>query len=375
MPINITGLKMKLEKILSFCFIFFVCVYSCKQDHSTSDSHHVKVTSHVSDTIYLSQLVDVVSQFSIRHDKPLPPVRSIFPLDSGYIAWIANNVYKLDSKGMILNSMINNQNDFTFGKISAVDVVDGQIYILERNSKSYKTFDKNFTLLKDVKIPFYALSFGVKSEHEIYFYQGFEKTPEFDHQVYLFDLDKQLVIQKYFPTSDNQSKYYNYKTNNNVLRQDTNFYFWNGSDRVIYTFNKSTNDTFFSFDFGANNLPFDYIDKGKFGDVVEFQSAIEKTDYVYRFYNFNKTDRYILTTIAKGKNRFFVFKNLDSGKEFVGETIKDDVLGTGIISSLDEDDSFLNVINNSQLVIYRENIDYSLQNQEVGNVIFSKFKF
>jgi hypothetical protein len=345
-----------------------VFLHSCKQNDLNTE-FKIKIKNSVN----LSELFYVEKQIKVKYDNPLAPIESLKKFKENYLALINGNLYKMDNDGTIIQKLKTPENAFLYKGISSFDVYNDQIYTVERSVQKIKIFDGNFQLMHDYHVPYYILSFKVISEGIILFYMGFDRTDEDKNQVYLYDLNEKKILASYLDIKKNLS-FYNFRTKYNIFEDDNKIYFSNGMDATLYNFDNKVMRPVMKMDYGAYALPSDFYDNSKYVNAYEYVEHTNNIEKVSRFYNLIKFDKYIFKHISLGKQRYFVFKNLDTGHEYTTATINEDMLNSGEITTDQDQNGFLGSTGD-QLAIYIENSEFNKDSSYVGTILLGKFKF
>lgn len=355
-------------KIL-FLAIVFLSILSC----DSKEESVVNFTLNRTKSVNLSDLIIVEKQLKVKNEKPISTINKVCEINNEYVAFVGGNIVKMDSEGFIIKKLINKENSFQFKGITSFDVFNDKIYTLERKVGKFKVIDVDLNVLEEYLIPFFPISFKVISEEEVLFYLGFQKYETQSHQLVLFNFKNGSMVKTFFPFRDNLT-YFNVFTTDNLFLSNGEVNYYNGIDNAVYSFKDTIFQKIKAFDYGSKSLPEDFYKSSRFKDVKEYMEKMNSMDNVSRFYNLTILDDYLIKKISYGDQRYFVLKNLKSNKEFCSQIIKEDILNSGDINVMDEDNSFIGIVGN-RLAIYIENNNYEKDSSYVGTLLFGRFKF
>lgn len=354
-----------------FYTLFFtgiISLFNCKNGEQ-SISYDLKRTKEIK----LSQVFNVTKTIKIKYHKPMPPIKLLKHIESYYIAYVSGNLCKINEKGEVFERLITKENKFLFKGITSFDIHSNRIYTVERSIQRIKIFKNNFELEKEYLLPFYPLAFKVISDDKILFYLGFQSSSIFKHQVVLYDLVNEKIIESFFEVPDNLN-YFNIFTIDNFIEESNNVYFSNGMDNIVYKYNDNSVKPEIEFNYGSKSLPKDFYSTSKFSDIEEYMNYANEISAVSRHYSLRKYENYVLKKVSFGKERLFSLKNIKTNQEYTTSLIKDDITHSGEISSLDEENSFLGQVGD-KFAIYLENSNMSRDSTHVGTLLFGNFKF
>lgn len=209
-----------------------------------------------------------------------------------------------------------NIRDFDIGE-------NGDLYVLSRTEKMVLIYDNNFNYKAQFNIPVFATAIEILNKNQIMLYCANENIVTGD-QVIIYDWEQSAILSGYFPMDLEQRTFINVIDRQNFFERNDALFFTRGFDNTMYRFKDSEINPWLTVDFGAANLPQDFLD-AEYVNIMDFYETIRKTDYAFRIIGWTMNEDYALFNFEKSNQFFLAVVELETRQSRVFDILEDDM--------------------------------------------------
>lgn len=307
-------------------FIIIILITSCEGKRHEKDAISIRM-DRVVESVRLSELIQIDSIVEIKLNDffRLGDVKKTFFLNDRILVHSEkpNSISLINSDGELVSQYVP---DFEMTEISAVEVYDNIIYILDRSSNEIHFFDDNLSNFKKISIPYYAQSIKVLSDEIMAFYVGNEITIN-KGKLIIYNYKTQEAIADLITISPNERKYFNFLTSYNFLEINDDAYFWNSAQNQVFKiYPNGSIYPKFNFDYGEKGVPENFYEKATYENPMEFLQDTRSKGYAHRHFKVLANGRYVLTNFDYSSEFAITIFDFQNNVSTSFKNIDDDLL-------------------------------------------------
>lgn len=368
---------MKKYILLTLFFATAACTSSVKKSNPESSSIEVDIDnlyelrcSDVFDTIEYVPL-ETTDSFLLGYTDKMILLKNIVYFVSGKAV---SSFDAVTGRGLLkLSKLGHGPNEYQSIFDIYADTISGNIEVLDNNGKKIMVYDRNGLFMHSISIPFASFSFLKEDNKRYWFYNNNWKTGQTDFKMVYYDVDKQNILEEYFPIDNHIAQYFFVSDKTVFERTPQRMLCYFAPSDTIYEYQK--NKGFIpaiSINFREHKTPVDFF-KEDYNDIMEFSEAAKKNDYVYALSNFAVNDKNdVLFSFRLDRTTFWTLAFPYNSKARTITSFVDDFHSTALITLDYNNTSY--VMNNDYLyfLITGEQFITLSEKEKEGTAILKK---
>lgn len=335
-------------------FIFFLLLLFVACTHKEVQSTLKKMDTPVSSMMSPINLSEIASSvkcipLAMQDSIVMDELTQVIVKDSFIYAADRASLYKFSLTGELM-SVVNHRGSSPTEYINISDFqVDenGNVWVLSRNNKALFNYSWDGNLHKKISLDTWFERFSIINGEKMLLYAGNEKSNEYRHTLYILDLQKEKIVNRYLEIDDNKSVYLHVKSPNHFSYSGDSRFFYQMFNDTIYTLNKGGVPTpEYLLSFADKNIPSSFYEQ-KYGNIMDFFQNLLGKGYAYGTDLFLKNDTFSLYSFYYDRHAYWYVTKEKTSK--LGNILKDDVCLLGYEIQLEE--AFCFVQTDGQIVI------------------------
>ncbi len=244
--------------------------------------------------------------------------------------------------------------DYEIKEITAIDVFNDQVYVLDRSSFTIFKLSYSLTVMEKFKIPVFAQSFKILDPEKVALYTGNEVTEHNSGKLILYNYSDKKITGDYISISEKQRKYFNFFTTYHFPVFDGRLMFWDSSMNEFFEIDRGMPEAIVKLDYGKDGLPPGFYGTASFENPAEFLFTLRKQHYAFRHFRVMANDNFLLITFEKRGDFLTCIYNKETGHLLTFSEINDDILTNKNLSEIElsffatllDEDSFVALLPN-----------------------------